>query len=315
MAGMIARAQGSISAMRVHGIINKKAGALIGTDPELFIGKLKAAFTEAGHELTLETVEPEAICDRLEAAAGRSFDAILVGGGDGSVNAAARMLLGGKTALGILPLGTLNRLARELGLSVELDQVATQLAQAEPVRIDVAEVNGEIFLCNSFIGLPPMVSEVRQSLRGRGFFERMAGYLRLPLDISRNMRRLTLLIDDREAPRIVRALTVVVSNNAYSEEPNLLPKRRALDEGKLGLYISQHYTFWQTAWLLIRASLGLWRGDPRLEMQELHKLTITSKKGHLRVANDGELLKLDTPLHYSIRPKALTVLTPAGNAA
>jgi diacylglycerol kinase family enzyme len=312
---MIARAQGSISAMRVHGIINNKAGTLIGTDPERFIGRLKAAFTEAGHELTLETVEPDAIGDRLKAAAGQGFDAILVGGGDGSVNAAARMLLGSKTALGIVPLGTLNRLARELGMSVELDQAAAQLARAEPARIDVAEVNGELFLCNSFIGLPPLVSEVRQSLRGRGFFERLVGYLRLPLDISRNMRRLTLLIDDREAPRVVRAMTVVVSNNAYSEEPNFLPKRRALDEGRLGLYISRHYTFWQTAWLLIRASLGLWHGDPRFERRELRKLTISSKKRHLRVSNDGELLKLETPLRYSIRPKALTVLAPAGDAA
>lgn len=301
--------------MRIHGVINKRAGTLIGTDPEIFTGKLKAAFTEAGHELTLETVEPDEISNRLEAAAKQGFDAILVGGGDGSVNAAARMLLGGDIALGIIPLGTLNRLARELGISVEPDEAAAQLAKAEPLRIDVAEVNGELFLCNSFIGLPPMVSEVRQSLRGRGLWERLVGYMRLPLDISRNMRRLTLLIDDQDAPRIVRALTVVVSNNAYSEEPNLLPKRRALDEGRLGLYISRHYTFAQTVWLLIRASLGFWHGDPRFERQELRKLTIVSKKGHLRVANDGELLKLDTPLHYSIRPKALTVLAPVENAA
>jgi diacylglycerol kinase family enzyme len=306
---------GSISsAMRVHGIINRKAGTLIGTDPEDFTGKLKAAFTDAGHELTVETVEPEEICERLEAVAGKGFDALLIGGGDGSVNAAARMLLGTKTALGILPLGTMNRLARELGLSVELDRIATQLARSEPARIDVAEVNDNIFLCNSFIGLPPLVSERRQSLRGRGFWERLTGYLRLPLDISRNMRRLTLMIDDRKSPRIVRALTVVVSNNAYSEAPNLLPMRRALDEGRLGLYVSRHYTIWQTIWLLIRASLGVWHADPRLEKQELRKLTITSKKDHLRVANDGELLKLKTPLHYSIRPLALTVLVPAGNA-
>jgi diacylglycerol kinase family enzyme len=300
--------------MRVHGIINRKAGSLIGTDPEIFIGKLKAAFAEAGHVVTVETVEPKEIGDRLKAAAREKFDAILVGGGDGSVNAAATILLGSDIALGILPLGTLNRLARELGLSVELDQVATQLAQAEPMRIDVAEVNGNIFLCNSFIGLPPMVSERRQSLRGRGFFERLIGYLQLPFDISRNMRRLTLMVDDQNAPRIVRALTVVVSNNAYSEEPNFLPKRRALDEGRLGLYISRHYTFWQTVWLLVRASLGMWHGDPRLERQELRKLTISSKRPHLRVANDGELLKLNTPLIYDIRPKALSVLVPAGTA-
>jgi diacylglycerol kinase family enzyme len=296
--------------MRIHGIINRRAGTLIGTDPDAFAEKLKAEYTAAGHELTLAVVEPGEIGARLEEAAKQNYDALLIGGGDGSINAAASRLLGGKTALGILPLGTMNRLARELRLSLGLDQIASELAHSEPVQIDVAEVNGRIFLCNSFIGLPPLISERRQSLRGLGFWERMAGYVRLPLDISRSMRRLSLLIDDQKSPRAVRAMTVAVSNNAYAEEPNLLPKRRALDEGWLGLYISRHYTFRQTIWLLIRASLGLWHGDPRFERHKLHKLTIASKRPQLRVSNDGEVLKLDTPLRYSIRPKALTVLVP-----
>ena len=66
----------------------------------------------------------------------------------------------------------------------------------------------------------------------------------------------------------------------------------------------------RTVWLLLRASLGLWKGDPDLEASELEKVTIHSKNRRLRVANDGELLTLETPLHYSIRPKALTVLVP-----
>jgi len=301
--------------MRVHGILNSKAGSLIGTSPEAFGQKLTDAFTAAGHEVTVETVEPKQINDRLQHAVKNGYDALLIGGGDGSVNAAASMLLGTETALGILPLGTLNRLARELKLSTNLDEVATQLATAEPVQIDVAEVNGNIFLCNSFIGLPPMITERRQDLRGRGLFERLIGYVKLPFEISRNMRRLVLLLDDQDTPRLVRALTVVVSNNAYSEEPNLLPKRRALDEGRLGLYISRHYTVVQTMWLLMRASLGLWRNDPKFETQELRKVTIASSKKHLRVANDGELLRLETPLRYSIRPKALTVLLPLKGAA
>lgn len=297
--------------MRVHGILNRKAGTLIGAAAEAFAARVESAFEAAGHEVTIEIVEPDGIGERLKHAARQRYDAILIGGGDGSVNAAASMLLGSQTALGILPLGTLNRLALELELSTDLDAVATQLARSQRFQIDVAEVNGNIFLCNSFIGLPPLVSERRQELRGRSFLERLTGYFRLPFDISRNMRRLALLIDDRQAPRLIRALTVVVSNNAYGEEPNLLPRRRALDEGKLGLYISKHHTVLQTLWLLIRASLGMWSGDPKFERQELKKLTIESRRRHLIVSNDGELLKLRTPLRYSIRPKALTVLLPA----
>lgn len=301
--------------MRVHAILNRKAGTLIGTSPESFAEKLTGAFRNAGHEVTVDIAAPDAIEDRLKEAAGKGYDAILIGGGDGTVNTAARVLMGSGTALGILPLGTMNRLAQDLNMAVDLDSAATQLAVSEPFDMDVAEVNGNIFLCNSFIGLPPVVSERRQSLRGRGMWERLQGYIRLPLDISRNVRRLSLLIDDKGQPRRVRALTVVVSNNAYSDAPNLIPKRRALDEGKLGLYISRHRTVWQTAFLLARASLGLWRGDPQLEEQELTRLTIRSRNEHLRVSNDGELLKLSTPLHYGITPKALTVLIPAKRPA
>ena len=301
--------------MRIHGIINRRAGTLIGTDPEAFAEKLRRSYAAAGHELTLDVVEPAEICEKLDEAAGKSYDALLIGGGDGSINAAANRLMGSKTALGILPLGTMNRLARELDLSLGLDQMTSELADAQPVQIDVAEVNGHIFVCNSFIGLPPMITERRQSLRGQRFFERMVGYIRLPLDISRNLRRLALFIDDEKAPRVVRALTVVVSNNAYSEEAHFLPRRRALDEGSLGLYISRHYTLLQTLWLLIRASLGMWRGDPRFERHKLHRLTINSHRSHLRVSTDGELMELKTPLHYAIRPKALTVLLPMRKAA
>ncbi len=301
--------------MRIHGIINKRAGTLIGTDPDTFADKLRKSYGAAGHELTLDVVEPGEICDKLDEAAKRNYDALLIGGGDGSINAAANRLMGKRTALGILPLGTMNRLARELELSLGLEQMTSELAHSQAVQIDVAEVNGHIFVCNSFIGLPPMITERRQSLRGQPFFKRMAGYLRLPLDISRNMRRLALTIDDRTQPRIVRALSVVVSNNAYAEEANFLPRRRALDEGSLGLYISRHYTLLQTVWLLIRASLGMWQGDPRFERHKLHKLTIHSRHAQLRVANDGELMKIATPLHYAIRPKALTVLVPLRKAA
>jgi diacylglycerol kinase family enzyme len=301
--------------MRIHGIINKRAGTLIGTDPEAFAERLRQSYAAAGHELTLDVVDPGEICDRLDDAAKQNYDALLLGGGDGSINAAANRLSGSRTALGILPLGTMNRLARELDLSLGLDQITAELAHSEPVQIDVAEVNGHIFTCNSFIGLPPMITERRQSLRGAGFLRRMKGYLMLPLDISRNMRRLALFIDDQKGPRVVRALTVVISNNAYSEEAHFLPRRRALNEGRLGLYISRHYTLLQTVWLLIRASLGMWKGDPRFERHQLHKLTIGSRHSHLRVANDGELMRLETPLVYAIRPKALTVLVPLRKAA
>ena len=301
--------------MRIHAILNRNAGTIIGAGAEVFEQKLAETFKSAGHEITVETVEPKEIGGRFRDAAKRDYDALIIGGGDGSVNAAAAELLGHRSALGILPLGTMNRLARDLGLSADVDAALRLLAEAEPHKIDVGEVNGHIFLCNSFIGLPPLVTERRAKLRGRPLGERLRGYAALPMEIARGARRLAIVIDDEEAAKAHRALTVVVSNNAYSEGANLFLKRRALDEARLGLYISKHRTVPRTIWLLLRASLGFWKGDPDLEARELEKVTIHSKNRRLRVANDGELLTLETPLQYRIRPKALTVLMPKKTAA
>lgn len=301
--------------MRMHAILNRRAGTIIGAGPEVFEQKLKTVFEQAGHSVSIETIEPDEIAHSVERAAGEDYDALIIGGGDGTVNAAATALIGKRTALGILPLGTMNRMARDLDLSLEVDTALQQLAAGEPRQIDVGEVNGQLFLCNSFIGLPPMITEKRQELRGASIGDRLRGYAAMPLEIARNARRIALMIDDKDVPRMHRALTVVVSNNAYCESPHLLPKRRALDEGKLGLYISKHRTLTQTAWLLVKASLGRWSGDPKFDSQEVEKVTIDAKGRRLRVANDGELVWLDTPLEYRIRPKALTVLAPKPAAA
>jgi diacylglycerol kinase family enzyme len=296
--------------MRIHAILNRNAGTVIGAGADVFQQKLTDTFKTAGHEITVEAVEPEQLVSSVKKAAGQGYDAIVVGGGDGTVNAAAGVLLGKKTALGILPLGTVNRLARDLDLSADVDAALRILAEAELRQIDVGEVNGHIFLNNSFIGLPPMVTERRASLRGRPLGERLRGYAALPMEVARGARRLALIIDDQETARVHRALTVVVSNNVYGEGASLIPKRPALDRGRLGLYISKHRNLRQTVFLLLRASLGLWKGDPDLEASEVKKLTISSNSGRLRVVNDGELLWLNTPLRYSIRPKALTILVP-----
>ena len=107
--------------MRIHAILNRNAGTIIGAGAEVFEQKLAETFKNAGHDITVETVEPKQIGGRFRDAAERDYDALIIGGGDGSVNAAAAVLLDHRTALGILPLGTMNRLARDLGLSADVD--------------------------------------------------------------------------------------------------------------------------------------------------------------------------------------------------
>jgi diacylglycerol kinase family enzyme len=249
-----------------------------------------------------------------EAVAGRP-DILIAGGGDGTVRSAASRLLGSGIALGILPLGTVNRLAHDLGIPMEPRAALRALSGGGFRAIDVAEVNGEIFLCNSMLGLPPQISEERQNLRGQPLLQRARGYFKLLRTILSSRRRIELSIDgDTAKSGRVRVLSLAISNNLYRREPALIFQREGLDAGILGIYIAKPRSGLGLLWVLARAALGLWSGDERLDSLSATKLTIRSRKKRLRLSNDGEVETLKTPLFYQIHPKALTVIAPEAQA-
>ena len=97
----------------------------------------------------------------------RGDELLIVGGGDGTISAAASALVGTETRLGILPLGTLNHFARDLGIPTDLDEAAKLIAAGAERRVDVAEMNGRIFINNSAIGLYPLMVVDRDVQRKR----------------------------------------------------------------------------------------------------------------------------------------------------
>ncbi|WKW51885.1 diacylglycerol/lipid kinase family protein [Rhodomicrobium lacus] len=303
--------------MRVHAVINSRAGQALGVSGEDLAREARAAFEAVGHTITLDLVEPAMLSAALDRAAAEKPDVLLAGGGDGTVTSAARRLLGSKTALAILPLGTVNRLARDLGIPLAPDAALGALASGEFRKIDVAEVNGEAFLCNSLLGLPPKISAGRQALRGRPLGERIRGYFALLKTVIASRGHLDIAIDGAETERKrVRVFSLAVSNNLYDEKPGLVFSRKGLSDGKLGVYIAKPYSGLGLIWVLARASLGLWRGDDRLERLSASEVTImTRRKKTLRLSNDGEVVRMRTPLKYRVRPAALTVLVPVSEDA
>ncbi len=297
--------------MRVHAVINRKAGSALGFSVEQLASEAEAAFREAGHEIAVDVVEPEDIEAALDKAVASAPDILVAGGGDGTIRSAASRLLGSKIALGILPLGTVNRLAHDLRIPAEPRAASRALAAGDYREIDVAEVNGEIFLCNSMLGLPSEVSEERQNLRGQPLLRRIRGYFKLLRNILASRRHIELSIDDDERKRRrVRVLSLAVSNNVYRREPSLTFTREALDQGRLGVYIAKPHSGLGMLWVLARAAMGLWSGDDRLDCLSAQRVTIKTHKKNLRLSNDGEVETLKTPLHYQIHPRALKVFAP-----
>jgi diacylglycerol kinase family enzyme len=297
--------------MRVHVVINRRAGSAMGLDAEALAKEARSAFERAGHEIAVDLVEPESMEAKLDEAVAAAPDIVIAGGGDGTVRSAASRLLGSEIALGVLPLGTVNRLARDLGIPLEPHAALRTLAGGGFRAIDVAEVNGEIFLCNSMLGLPSEISDERQNLRGRPFFERLKGYFKLLKTILASRKKIELSLDgDTAKNRRVRVLSLAVSNNLYRQEPALVFTRQALDAGTLGVYIAKPHSGFGLLWVLARAALGLWSGDDRLDSLAAKRVVISAKRKRIRLSNDGEVETFKTPLHYQIHPKALTVVAP-----
>ncbi|KAI96328.1 DeoR faimly transcriptional regulator [Rhodomicrobium udaipurense JA643] len=298
--------------MRVHAVINSRAGQALGVSGESLADKTRAAFEAAGHAIAVNLVEPGTMDVALDRAVAAKPDVLLAGGGDGTVTSAARRVLDTDIALAILPLGTVNRLARDLGIPLDPDAALNALASGEFRKIDVAEVNGEAFLCNSLLGLPPKISAERQALRGQPLGERLRGYFALLKTVIASRGHLDIAINGTETQRKrVRVFSLAVSNNLYDERPSLIFSRKALSDGKLGVYIAKPHSGLGLMWVLARAALGLWRGDDRLEQLSASEVTImTRRRKTLRLSNDGEVVRMRTPLKYRVRPAALNVLVP-----
>src|SRR5476649_731552 len=109
----------------------------------------------------------------------RGVDAVVAGGGDGTINAVASVLAGSSVALGVLPLGTLNHFAKDLNIPLDLDQAIATIARGTTAQVDVGDVNGRIFVNNSSLGLYPHIVRARdqqQRRLGRGKWTRLAGH-------------------------------------------------------------------------------------------------------------------------------------------
>lgn len=296
--------------MKIHAILNAKAGTLIDADAKQIASAVEKRLRADGNEVQLELTGPAEIEATIDRALAEKPDILAIGGGDGTILAAAKKLAGTRTALGIIPLGTLNRLARDLKIPFDPEQAATIIVDGKRAAIDVADVNGHMFLCNSLLGLPIRVTEQRRALRGRSFAQRLSGYFGVLKNFLSNRRRFTIEVDDGNIKKRVRALSIAISNNPLSQSPGVTLTRERLDGGQLALYLSKHRSGGAMGWTVVKRILGLSEDAPETEESCASRIVLRSHRSKVRVSNDGEIEELETPLRYSIAPGALTVMAP-----
>ena len=294
--------------MRIALVINGASGGVAsGASPE----RIRATLVAAGIEPLGEADRGAPLAVRIAAAASEpDIDALVVAGGDGTIACAASYLVGTATPLGIVPLGTMNFLARDLGLPLDLDGAVAALASGGRRRIDVGEVNGRTFLINSVLGLPARVTRHREAHR-RQFGLRTL--LRWILGVLRHLGRyprltVTGTIDGAARTWRFRLLAVIIGD--YDERPGRVLVRTPVDAGRLTLYVLAQLSPWRTLRLALGFALGDWRRLPDVERLPAANLSIASQTRALRIMNDGEVTLIPAPLRYRIHRQALTVIVP-----
>ena len=293
-------------------IYNPRSGTLLRggeDDPEAL---LRTLFTERGIEADLHAFDADALGGWIERAVQSGADAVVVCGGDGSILAVVEALGDRKLPLGLLPGGTMNILARDIGLPADLAQAADVIAQGRIEAIDVAEVNGKPFLCNSAIGLMPHLARTREKLRDMPRWRKWPIVLAEFFTLVRRFPRLRVAIETGGRTRRFRTRALAVSNNLMSDTRGPIPARDSLDAGVLGFYVACETSRWALLRIALRMFAGTWQGDLAMESFSATSAILTLDRARpLSVMNDGEPSQFQTPLHYRIRPGALCVLVPA----
>jgi diacylglycerol kinase family enzyme len=297
--------------VKVRVIVNRQGGTLKANGDE-GEKQLAEAFAAAGVDADIRPTEPDGLSEALAGAAkAPGLDAVVAGGGDGTLSCAAGQLAGTGRPLGILPLGTLNHLARDAGIPAELKEAAAIIAAGHVREIDVAEVNGRVFVNNSSVGLyPDMVRlrEVEQERKGRS--KRLA-MLSASLTSLRHFRRHRLWISAEGLEAPIHTPLLFVGNNRYEVNLFALGRREALDAGELCLYAIRARSRLGLFWAGIRGIFG------RLDQQRdfvtayVAEAEVSSDRDALTISADGETVRMETPLRYRIRPKALKLIVPA----
>jgi diacylglycerol kinase family enzyme len=244
------------------------------------------------------------------------IDAVVVGGGDGSVRCAASVLADTGVPLGVLPLGTLNHFARDAGIPLGLEAAAETIATGAARAVDLAEVNGEIFINNSSIGVYPYLVIARDQLRER--HHGLAKWIAMGAAFVRVLRhfpRRWLKISIERTTKPYRTPCVLVGNNEYAVERFAPTRRKHLDRGELWLYVVKPRNPLGFFWMVCRVFFGTAGHTRDLDTFEAREAEILARASRLPVALDGEVEIMHPPLHYRSRPGALRVIVPKSRPA
>lgn len=292
-------------------VCNPRAGRNVGMDG---LAGAVDVFTAAGWDLTLETTSrPGDATDLARAAVESGADAVIVAGGDGTLNEAVQGLAGSETALGYVPYGTVNVWAREMRLPLQAEGAARELVAGRLERVDLGVADGRYFLLMASVGFD---SEVLRRAQGMEQYKHRFGvlpYVATGLSTAPLFRGVDVELRYDGLIRRVQALMLVIGNTRlYGGRFQLTPNAVAND-GWLDLCIIKG----RGPLALVRQSLPVLLSGTishsDVDVLRVREVSVQADEP-IPVQMDGELAGA-TPMRFAVAPRALSVIVPKNFAS
>lgn len=300
--------------MKIRALLNKDGGTLRTMDLDALCARGTAIFARAGHELDCRIIAGKAVEAELrKAAQDKSVDAVVAGGGDGTISAAAAMAFKSGKPLGVLPAGTMNLFARALKMPVDLDEALQAIAHGSVAQVDIATANGRPFVHQFGVGIHARLVRIRNDMVYGSRLGKMLASLRAIFASAVNPPRFEVELHTAKGDRLLTASGIAVSNNPLDDNP--MPVAATLDEGRLGVYVAHSVTSRELLGLALDVLTGRWRANPVVSETEVRELVLRfpkRKRGSHAVV-DGELIDLEQAVTLQIHPRALSVIMPTAD--
>lgn len=287
----------------------KRALLIVNPKARRGTGSIKAAvdvLVEGSIEATEMAIGGnDTMADLIKREAG-SYDLVIVGGGDGSLNAAAPALVETGLPLGVLPLGTANDFARTLAIPPDPAQAARIIVAGFKSPIDLGEVNGHLFFNVASIGFSAeLAADLTEHAKKRWG---KLGYAIAAARILARSQLFSAYLDHDGTTEKIRTLQVSVGNGKHYGGGMTVEETATADDGKLDFYSLEVDHWWRLLALLPslrKGTQGRWD-----DVRAFQTTEVTIRTSRKRPVNtDGELTTW-TPAHFRIRPKAISVFTP-----
>ena len=284
-------------------VVNRSGGTAKRMGDKL-AAAIEAAFTAAGAKADLALVEGKVIEQAISNAS--SQPVVVVGGGDGTQSTAAALLMHSDSALAVLPLGTLNHLAKELQVPADLKGAADVAVNGARTAIDLGSVGDVVFVNNASIGLYTRLVRRRDAIK----LPKWLATVPAAWGIMRRMKLRPLCIDMGQGEHTIVTPLLFIGNNRYSYQGRSLGKRECLTDGVLSVYAVAPRTVAGLVGFGLRALAG--RANPERDFLALGDVEqiVVSGEGKIDVAHDGEVTRMALPLTFRSLPRALTVMVP-----